>query len=282
MCQRSTSGPADEPSRSVNIGVAAHITGASNGGPRHEPNLTANQRRSAENGIWLCQNCAKLIDSDVCAFTVKVLHEWKSVSESRARDELLGIVSDYHETALDLIRAPRLGWMAGMAYNACFQTVADGEIDSDNFRGLIYQAQPLFERLGIAISLFDEMSKPNFLQERALPLEFRIGSELEAIYGRVVSAAFSLGKNLGPTTGLLMRYFQDGEVRNNIQKQNIAIEGLTAAVDDPLKSLRSVLGQDVLDEWSGFKQQVAGGSASGATAVAIDRWRHRIREIMTE
>jgi hypothetical protein len=33
-------------------------------GPRYDPVLTVEQRCSVANGIWLCQNCAKLIDND--------------------------------------------------------------------------------------------------------------------------------------------------------------------------------------------------------------------------
>lgn len=84
-CRLPTSGPKDEPTRVVNVGVAAHITAASPGGPRYDPTVTSEQRRSIENGIWLCQTCAKLIDSDVDRFTVIVLQEWKRSAEDAAR-----------------------------------------------------------------------------------------------------------------------------------------------------------------------------------------------------
>jgi len=63
-CLRPTSGPHTEPSKSVVVGVAAHITAASAGGPRYDAGLSPEQRRSIDNGIWLCQTCAKLVDSD--------------------------------------------------------------------------------------------------------------------------------------------------------------------------------------------------------------------------
>jgi hypothetical protein len=46
------------------LGVAAHITAASPDGPRYDQNLSSEQRKSPDNGIWLCQNCAKLVDND--------------------------------------------------------------------------------------------------------------------------------------------------------------------------------------------------------------------------
>src|SRR6266700_914893 len=68
-CRRPTSGPGLEEDRSVNVGVAAHITAAAEGGPRYDNTLTSGDRKAGANGIWLCQICAKLIDSDVSRFT---------------------------------------------------------------------------------------------------------------------------------------------------------------------------------------------------------------------
>src|SRR5258705_38551 len=83
-CDCSTSGPSSDPLRSVNIGVAAHITAASIGGPRYDAKLTKDLRSSAHNGIWLCQNCAKLIDSDSSGFKIEILTDWKKQREHAA------------------------------------------------------------------------------------------------------------------------------------------------------------------------------------------------------
>ncbi len=84
-CRRTTSGPATDPKKSVNIGVAAHITAASPGGPRYDETLSSEERRSPDNGIWCCQNCAKLIDNDEPLYSVDLLQRWKSLSEEAAR-----------------------------------------------------------------------------------------------------------------------------------------------------------------------------------------------------
>ena len=68
-CGAVTSGPGLDPDSAVNVGVAAHITAASRGGPRYDPALTPAERMAALNGIWLCQTCAKLIDTDVTRYT---------------------------------------------------------------------------------------------------------------------------------------------------------------------------------------------------------------------
>ena len=89
-CQRPTSGPRSDAAKVLNLGVAAHITAASPGGPRYDANLSAEERGSVENGIWLCQNCAKLIDNDCNRFTVTVVRDWKAKSEARALTALAG------------------------------------------------------------------------------------------------------------------------------------------------------------------------------------------------
>lgn len=80
-CRKPTSGAHSKEDKSVNIGVAAHITAASPGGYRYNPALTSDERKHIRNGIWLCQSCAKLIDSDEPKYAVEILHAWKIVAE---------------------------------------------------------------------------------------------------------------------------------------------------------------------------------------------------------
>jgi len=68
----------------VNVGVAAHITAASPGGKRYDASLSPEHRKHPNNAIWLCQYCAKLIDSDELRFSVSVLHGWKRAAEAEA------------------------------------------------------------------------------------------------------------------------------------------------------------------------------------------------------
>ena len=87
-CRRRTSGPGAAADTAINIGVAAHISAAAPGGPRFDPKLSHVQRAAATNGIWLCQTCSKLIDSDETQFTPTLLLEWRSSAELRAQSYL--------------------------------------------------------------------------------------------------------------------------------------------------------------------------------------------------
>jgi len=87
-CRQPTSGPRIDPHKSLNVGVAAHITGASADGPRYDDSLSKEVRQSGENGIWLCQNCAKLVDNDCQRYSAGLLREWKRLSEEAAHLEI--------------------------------------------------------------------------------------------------------------------------------------------------------------------------------------------------
>jgi len=89
-CRMLTIGPQVDPLNSVNIGVAAHITAASPGGPRYDKSLTSEERGDSSNGIWLCQKCAKLVDSDSTRYTIEKLLNWKNLAEQAALNELEG------------------------------------------------------------------------------------------------------------------------------------------------------------------------------------------------
>lgn len=107
-CRKVTSGPREDPGKAVNIGVAAHIAAASHGGARYDVSLTPKQRGSVENGIWLCQTCAKLIDNDVQRFTVSLLREWKHNAENSARLQVEGRVSPTETVEIEPVRFDNL------------------------------------------------------------------------------------------------------------------------------------------------------------------------------
>jgi hypothetical protein len=83
-CRKPTSGPRTDPTKTINVGVAAHITAASEGGPRYDPTLSAEERKHPDNGIWLCQLCSKLIDNDPDRYSDDLLRRWKKRSEDEA------------------------------------------------------------------------------------------------------------------------------------------------------------------------------------------------------
>ena len=83
-CRTLTIGATANGDGEINIGTAAHICAAAPGGPRYDEKMTPEQRASAENGIWMCRDHGKAIDSDMKAFTVERLREWKELAQKES------------------------------------------------------------------------------------------------------------------------------------------------------------------------------------------------------
>lgn len=82
-CRQLTSGPRLE-GGAINVGVAAHIKAASPSGPRFDSTMSADERKAEANGIWLCQKCGKLVDSDAPRYSVELLNQWRTEAEQAA------------------------------------------------------------------------------------------------------------------------------------------------------------------------------------------------------
>jgi hypothetical protein len=86
QCSTLTIGPRST-GETVLLGVASHICAASPGGARYDATMTPALRLHAANGIWMCQQCGKLIDSDP-KYTVEMLRSWRRTSEAATVREL--------------------------------------------------------------------------------------------------------------------------------------------------------------------------------------------------
>lgn len=87
-CRVLTLGAKTEVLGSAGVGVAAHITAAAIGGPRYDVRLTKDERKGYQNGIWLCQNCARIIDIDVLKYPIPLLELWKKKAEKFSNNNI--------------------------------------------------------------------------------------------------------------------------------------------------------------------------------------------------
>lgn len=95
--------------------MASHIRAASPGGPRYDVSMSPDQRRSAENAIWLCLSCSKVIDASPDAFTEDGLLAWKKNAEMAAvRDSK--VTSDHVGTLLVEVEAARMELLRFCSY----------------------------------------------------------------------------------------------------------------------------------------------------------------------
>ncbi len=72
----------------VNVGIAAHITAASPGGARYDPNCTDEKRRSESNGIWVCRKHGTEINVVSSTYSVEALRGLRDIRERIARNDL--------------------------------------------------------------------------------------------------------------------------------------------------------------------------------------------------
>lgn len=221
VCQRATSGPTLQSTGAMNLGVAAHITAAAARGPRFDSSLAPADRRDISNAIWLCQNCAKMIDSDTRKFSVEVLLDWKETAEHLAMQrtqglqaESLGVVTFDFDAA---------DWRTHIENGAC----ADGPIVVASFYGagdLVYNCK---------ISFRNRTNEQQILSN--CTIELRDGS-------RVLSSCPARRTNSSPVE-LEPRQWQV------IRAQN-AIEPKTALKSaETVWFTASLLGSDAVHEW---------------------------------
>lgn len=112
ICRKATVGPKQGDEGAMTKGVASHITAAAPGGPRYCSTMSEEERSSIDNGIWLCSDCALLVDKDENAYTVTMLKQWKFDAEKKASDELMGVKTGSDATCAkisvkDWLKAPK-------------------------------------------------------------------------------------------------------------------------------------------------------------------------------
>ncbi len=89
-CRAMTISPSEEDdTKTIYIGKVAHITAASKGGPRYDERMTSDERSSIGNAIFLCSNCADMIDkNNGLDFTTDLIKEWKNKHDKWVKDNL--------------------------------------------------------------------------------------------------------------------------------------------------------------------------------------------------
>lgn len=106
-CPCATVGASMENEEKVSTtGVATHICAAAPGGPRYDESMSSDERKSINNCIWLCQNHAKLFDTDEKTYTVETLKKWKKDAETKAAISLAdtNFFNTYHLSNGDDLR----------------------------------------------------------------------------------------------------------------------------------------------------------------------------------
>lgn len=197
-CRKSTVGPMKNGNGIVSIGVASHICAAAPGGKRYNPNMTTDERASVDNGIWMCQNCSKLIDSDEEYYTVKLLHRWKVDAEKGQNEEISKSNSEDYDRESDKKILKWIYRKTAIIHNACRKTDPVLEYCNDGSAKLVIQSR-IKNSLNInsAISeLFktkQEMCEKILVERLAIPEDvlFFINALIQTIPDKLATCSFS-------------------------------------------------------------------------------------------
>ncbi|PDT33907.1 hypothetical protein CO671_23100 [Rhizobium sp. M10] len=231
----------------VTIGVAAHICAASMGGPRYDLAQSKEERRGKENGIWLCQNCGRLIDADPLQFSKERLHEWKRSAQERALRDLLGGVLP-QSTPVDAENSTATG-----AIDQRFARLRDAaRSDIRGYSGDLILSGSLVE---LTLTLWDRQEKLSFNISK-LPSALEIEREVAII------APPGTGK-----TTTLLQLADHALAENDLIPLYFALGDWSASSLKLLDSLRGRLSyKDVLEDDIRFAAQ------RGKLLLLLDGW----------
>lgn len=88
-CRRPTIGANSDGDGEISLGIAAHICAAAPEGPRYDIAMTPAQRKSPDNGIWMCSLHGRAVDARDSIFTVKLLRKWKAQAQRESWQRVL-------------------------------------------------------------------------------------------------------------------------------------------------------------------------------------------------
>ena len=88
-CRRPTIGANSDGDGEINLGIGAHICAAAPEGPRYDETMTPAQRKSPDNGIWMCSLHGKAVDAKDSQFTVQLLRDWKAQAQRDSMQRVL-------------------------------------------------------------------------------------------------------------------------------------------------------------------------------------------------
>lgn len=143
-CKKMTIAPSSNNSDAVQfIGVCAHITAACEGGPRYDGNISSSDRSNIKNAIFLCANCATLIDkNNGIDYLPDTLIKWKNDHEK-------WVIQNLNKSNTETINLTSNNQMGGITANI---------VHLNNYP----------QKMGDEISLADRHDKELFLKAEAV------------------------------------------------------------------------------------------------------------------
>jgi hypothetical protein len=126
-CRRQTLGPGAGPQEVACTGTACHIYSAAPSGPRGTGGLTFEQLQLASNGIWLCADHGRLIDTNQGRrYPAQLLRGWRQLHEAYLAHEMRGLVPP-HGLITEITIHQGLGALATRSVSLAMLNVVVGD-----------------------------------------------------------------------------------------------------------------------------------------------------------
>lgn len=137
------------------------------------------------------------------------------------------------------------GWGLGrLMYE--WTNIENSDVTS-SFLEMVSGVQPYFDTLGLDVNLLQSFRKGK-LSNDLIPFIAQMETKISAEFGNEAGYAFELGQALVLNTKYIYRYATDDSHRTMVESQDIGLNGITAAIDEPLSKLH--LGEIVEREWA--------------------------------
>lgn len=161
-------------------GRASHIAAASPNGPRYDNTMTTQERRAVDNGIWLCGDCADLVDKERGrGFSVELLKSWKARAEEEVSNAALLRTAARRPAWLDKLRTPHyinlprvLHLSADRLSTNAVEVVGQGFPDNGYIAPELSEVGVILRRLSIKAVDVEQLLRPECQVREGLVMSF--------------------------------------------------------------------------------------------------------------
>lgn len=193
------------------IGVAAHITAAAEGGPRHDKTLTSSERSSIENGILLCGSCSIMIDkNNGLDYSIEQLKKWKDEHHQWVQENLNKKILDSPSTVINVTSYNQSGGITAKEVNIN----TDRQIDRTVGKALIGILQS--ENCQITVGALGMGGEPDQLANQLLSAAQNAGC---------ITNGVNHGVGFQPFKGIQIQVSQKNPLMNTAQKLESILNG---------------------------------------------------------
>jgi hypothetical protein len=199
----------EEEAKFNTIGKAAHICAAAAGGPRYDETMSSDERKSINNGLWLCSICADKIDRDTFLHSKNLLLDWRKLAENTSIMES-GKQLPSDKDAIHLLTQALLGDQPKVRIFNAITNVHQASVNA---------LEALDSRFFVKSSYYDAQEKIELFAKQSIQFRLKVAPDLATEFdskhlkliedGEVMQIHYSSGQIQVEGSPLLTEIFKD-------------------------------------------------------------------------